>query len=673
MATTSVDQITGYGETVAYKAPCRLATTAAIALSGLQTIDGVITDANDRVLVKDQADDRENGIYITSTGLWARARDFDSNRDVTKGTRVDVTDGTANSNTVWKISTSNPITIGTSDINFVAITFGPISVVDEDDMASNSATAVPTQQSVKAYTDAGIASRQPLDADLTALAGIGTAVQGDMIYANGAGTWGRLAKGRALQGFRQNAGATAPEWADFAPGYDVNGFAGANENARIAALYAAAPTNPFIYRSDTHIGIIRDTAPLNYQGTRASLVVQHRDIAAGGTNELIPGVVFSFNSTGDGVVTAASDLSLSIWEGVVSAHKKTGDGSAQAFTVIGELGAYGAGQYNEFGGICGTITNTGSNHGTISGVEFLIRDGDSSTHFDTALHAIIGRVARYHNGARDASNFFASSEGTVGPAAILSASPGGLHTWARGIDLKDAIFTLGQAVLLPNNTSIAWMNAAASPIPVMFLSSADEVWLQAAAATGGVSVGNSASARSFRVAGVASAVNYVEASGNTTGNTPTVWAKGSDTDIGMTWGTKGAGVHSFYTGGASFYKQAEIGHVASAVNYVSLKGAVTTGHPILAAAGTDSNPSIIVRGKGTGGVKVQDGASANKFEVNTTGIGFFNIAPAAQGAIALPTGTIQRTTYATGTVTLPQLAGVVMAIITDMRAYGLSG
>ncbi len=105
---------------------------------------------------------------------------------------------------------------------------------------------------------------------------------------------------------------------------------------------------------------------------------------------------------------------------------------------------------------------------------------------------------------------------------------------------------------------------------------------------------------------------------------------------------------------------------------MSLKGAVTTGHPILAAAGSDSNPSLIVQGKGTGGVKVNDGGAATKFEVNTTGIGFFGTTPAARGAIALPTGTIQRTTYATSTVTLPQLAGVVMAIITDMRAYGLS-
>ncbi|MFK0687996.1 hypothetical protein ACFX5Q_07295 [Mesorhizobium sp. IMUNJ 23033] len=120
MATTSVDQVTGYGETVAYKAPCRLATTANIALSGLQTIDGSLTAANDRVLVKDQTDPRENGIYIASTGLWMRSRDMDSNRDLSKGTNVAVTDGTVGAGQ-WQVTTENPVTIGTANIAFARL------------------------------------------------------------------------------------------------------------------------------------------------------------------------------------------------------------------------------------------------------------------------------------------------------------------------------------------------------------------------------------------------------------------------------------------------------------------------------------------------------------------------------------------------------------------------
>ncbi|OWK18335.1 hypothetical protein AJ88_03920 [Mesorhizobium amorphae CCBAU 01583] len=70
------------------------------------------------MLVKDQTDARENGIYIASTGLWQRARDLDSNRDLTKGTRVSVTDGTAGGSREYYVSTSNPITVGTTNLNF---------------------------------------------------------------------------------------------------------------------------------------------------------------------------------------------------------------------------------------------------------------------------------------------------------------------------------------------------------------------------------------------------------------------------------------------------------------------------------------------------------------------------------------------------------------------------
>ena len=63
--------------------------------------------------------------------------------------------------------------------------------------------------------------QQPLDADLTALAGL-SGVEGDIIYRN-ATQWQRLPKGTANQLLRQNAGLTAPEWATIAGGGDVVG------------------------------------------------------------------------------------------------------------------------------------------------------------------------------------------------------------------------------------------------------------------------------------------------------------------------------------------------------------------------------------------------------------------------------------------------------------------
>ncbi|MGE0231169.1 MAG: hypothetical protein AB7O39_03120 [Flavobacteriaceae bacterium] len=116
--TSYVDQITGNGETLAYKAPCRVATTASITLSGLQSIDGVTVVADDRVLVRSQTDASQNGIYIASTGVWQRARDMDSNRDLTKGTRVTVIEGSTLAGKEYYVASSNPISLGTDDITF---------------------------------------------------------------------------------------------------------------------------------------------------------------------------------------------------------------------------------------------------------------------------------------------------------------------------------------------------------------------------------------------------------------------------------------------------------------------------------------------------------------------------------------------------------------------------
>lgn len=62
--------------------PCKCATTAPITLSGIQTIDGYIVSAGDRVLVNNQNGTNSsiaNGIYDVSSGLWSRASDCSGN------------------------------------------------------------------------------------------------------------------------------------------------------------------------------------------------------------------------------------------------------------------------------------------------------------------------------------------------------------------------------------------------------------------------------------------------------------------------------------------------------------------------------------------------------------------------------------------------------------------
>jgi hypothetical protein len=67
-----------YAAGISWKQPCAVATLTNITLSGLQTIDGYTTLANDRVLVKNQSNAANNGIYIASATAWTRALDADA-------------------------------------------------------------------------------------------------------------------------------------------------------------------------------------------------------------------------------------------------------------------------------------------------------------------------------------------------------------------------------------------------------------------------------------------------------------------------------------------------------------------------------------------------------------------------------------------------------------------
>lgn len=114
---TQTDRLAGLIGSVAIKAPVVTATTANITLSGLQTLDGVTVVAGDRVLVKNQTDASENGIYDADTGDWNRSEDFDGPYDVVCGTMVKVNEGATTSG-FWYVTTDDPITIDTTNITW---------------------------------------------------------------------------------------------------------------------------------------------------------------------------------------------------------------------------------------------------------------------------------------------------------------------------------------------------------------------------------------------------------------------------------------------------------------------------------------------------------------------------------------------------------------------------
>lgn len=118
-SSTYLDRIDGVQTSIAIKAQVKAATTANITLSGEQTIDGIAVVEDERVLVWNQTDDTENGIYDVATTSWARSKDFNGVRDAAEGSLVYVIGGTSYGGLLFQLTTTDdPIVFGTSSITF---------------------------------------------------------------------------------------------------------------------------------------------------------------------------------------------------------------------------------------------------------------------------------------------------------------------------------------------------------------------------------------------------------------------------------------------------------------------------------------------------------------------------------------------------------------------------
>jgi hypothetical protein len=131
--------------------PARAATTGAnvnLTAGGLLTIDGVALAAGDRVLVKDQTDATQNGIYAASTGPWVRTSDAAGNQNFFSGMAVTVALGAVNAGLTYICTTTDdPVVVGTS-----LITFAAQSAVATATQSATSATSVAVGVGSKTFT-----------------------------------------------------------------------------------------------------------------------------------------------------------------------------------------------------------------------------------------------------------------------------------------------------------------------------------------------------------------------------------------------------------------------------------------------------------------------------------------------------------------------------------------
>lgn len=103
------------------KASVKAASTGNLTLSGTQTVDGIALVVNDRVLVKDQTNPAQNGIYLVQSGAWFRDADMDNWAEV-PGAFTWVERGTVNADTGWVCTADQGGTLGTTNITWTQFT-----------------------------------------------------------------------------------------------------------------------------------------------------------------------------------------------------------------------------------------------------------------------------------------------------------------------------------------------------------------------------------------------------------------------------------------------------------------------------------------------------------------------------------------------------------------------
>jgi hypothetical protein len=120
--------VDGLIQGLSWKTAVRAATTAngtlATAFANASVIDGVTLATGNRILLKNQTTQSENGIYVVAaSGAPTRATDMDAAAEFPNAT-VYVSEGTTLADTSWTVTTNAPVTVGTTAIVWAQIGTG---------------------------------------------------------------------------------------------------------------------------------------------------------------------------------------------------------------------------------------------------------------------------------------------------------------------------------------------------------------------------------------------------------------------------------------------------------------------------------------------------------------------------------------------------------------------
>jgi hypothetical protein len=175
--------------------------TLASALENGDTLDGITLATNDRILVKNQTTQSENGIYIVqASGQPTRATDFDTATEVDSGDFIFVSGGTVNGNTGW-VQTSKPATIGTDPITFSQFSGAGTYTAGTGLTLTGTVFSINTGTTVDLNTAQTLTNKTLSSAILSGTVTIGgsTGTAGQILKSTGSGIeWGTAGGGAAF-------------------------------------------------------------------------------------------------------------------------------------------------------------------------------------------------------------------------------------------------------------------------------------------------------------------------------------------------------------------------------------------------------------------------------------------------------------------------------------------
>lgn len=124
----------------------RLATTANIALTGEQTIDGQLTSA-DGIVVWKQTDAKENGYWLSAAGAWTRVAEFNTGEELL-GARFFINEGTANVGKTLGVQNTTVPTVGVDNIVIDIVDSENVSIPGALDAIRGEGNSIATASSI---------------------------------------------------------------------------------------------------------------------------------------------------------------------------------------------------------------------------------------------------------------------------------------------------------------------------------------------------------------------------------------------------------------------------------------------------------------------------------------------------------------------------------------------